>query len=303
MQAVKEWRLSMAVDAVAAAGDGKNIVVATSNLTGSVWEGKVYGIGLGASQPLAEIPIECSLADLCPIREGQFLAGCDDGYVRIVHEGAPIPLLGAHNGPVTAVATSGDTAASAGTDRMVLLHDLVRLMELNGIEATRLTAHTSAVNSVDWSGPMLLTASGDGTVRVWDTRNLANAKPTYSAAVGSMAYCAVFCRNGERIVAGTEAHELVAFDLRAGATTALWTEDGFRGPVRKIKACPHNPGLVAVATDTPSVATVLIDTGKVDKQIFNHRDFVRALAWDETTPGRLFSGSWDRTVCEIKVKT
>eukprot|EP00184_Porphyridium_aerugineum_P000375 CAMPEP_0184702282 /NCGR_PEP_ID=MMETSP0313-20130426/23509_1 /TAXON_ID=2792 /ORGANISM="Porphyridium aerugineum, Strain SAG 1380-2" /LENGTH=89 /DNA_ID=CAMNT_0027162673 /DNA_START=36 /DNA_END=301 /DNA_ORIENTATION=- len=85
-QVMQEWRLHRFVDAVVSAGDG-NVVAATSNLTGSIWDGRVFGIS-GKGSIEAEIELECGITDLCEMEmEGQFLSACDDGTIRVFHLG------------------------------------------------------------------------------------------------------------------------------------------------------------------------------------------------------------------------
>lgn len=70
MHVDKTWAIGRHVDAVVSAGGG-NAVAATSTLTGPVWDGRVHGL-MGTGQIEAEIEVDCGIADLCLLDEGQF---------------------------------------------------------------------------------------------------------------------------------------------------------------------------------------------------------------------------------------
>lgn len=140
---------------------GGNAVAATSSLAGSVWDGRVHGL-MGGGQIEAEIDVDVGSADLCCLGKGQFIAGADDGSVRVVHFGGVLALPGGHNAAVTSVAVSGEKklAASGGHDRAVLCCNLNEPSH----EPLRFEGQIDAVNSMDWcsGGDRLLTASADG---------------------------------------------------------------------------------------------------------------------------------------------
>uniref|UniRef100_A0A7S0ZGB4 Anaphase-promoting complex subunit 4 WD40 domain-containing protein n=1 Tax=Timspurckia oligopyrenoides TaxID=708627 RepID=A0A7S0ZGB4_9RHOD len=294
MSVQQEWKVKRCVDAVVAAGGG-NVVAATSNLTGSIWDGRVFGL-TGSGLVEAEILVECGMADLCAIGEGQYLAACDDGMVRAIHSGGAMVLGGGHNSVVNSVSITGTTGATAGADRVIQFYDL----EKHSTEPTRFEAHADSVNSVDWSGGnKLLSASSDGTVCVWDARNRPICQSSLAVHVGSVAYVAVFSMNGDRVLIGTEKNELLCYDIRS-TMQPLWSEIGLKGPVRNLKQSPHNASQVAAGTDAPSVLIINVESGKIERTMYHHRDFVRALSWDKQVPGRLYTGSWDKTVVELR---
>lgn len=293
----KTWQLSRHVDAVVSAGNG-NAVAATSALTGSVWDGRVHGL-MGAGQIEAEIEVDTGIADLCCLDEGQFIAGCDDGSVLVVHSGGVLPLQGGHNATVTSVSvtTERKMIASGGLDRAVLCWDLNEPSN----NPIRFEGHIDAVNSVDWNeqGDHLLTASSDGMGCVWDER-----QSLWQAAItiptGLHVYAAVFAAGGSTVVMSTEMMDIAAFDIRASGKP-VWRKGGYKGVAHCLRTSPHNDSIVAVASNCPAVTLVDVASGKTVARSFHHSDYVRSVAWDPQAETRLFSGSWDKSVAELTV--
>lgn len=293
------WQLSRHVDAVVSAGAG-NAVAATSSLTGSVWDGRVHGL-MGAGQIEAEIEVDTGIADLCGLDEGQFIAGVDDGSVRVVHSGGVLALPGGHNSNVTSVAVSTENklVASGGRDRAVLCWNLNEPSN----EPMRFEGHIDSVNCVDWnrSGDHLLTASSDGMACVWDERQ-SHWKAAITIPTGLHVYSAVFAgANGGKVVMATEMMQVIAFDVRS-AGKELWRRGGFDGVAHCLRTAWHDEDIVAVASNCPAVTVLEVKEGRVLGKSMHHTDYVRSVAWDPQQNTRLFSGSWDKTVTELMVK-
>lgn len=290
----KRWETGRHVDAVVSAGDG-NAVAATSSLTGSVWDGRVHGL-MGSGQIDAEIEVDTGIADLCCLDEGQFIAGLDDGSVRVVHSGGMITLPGGHSDSVTSVAVSrSKLVASAGRDRAVLCWNLTH----SSPEAMRFQGHLDAVNSVDWNeaGDNLLTASSDGMACIWDERQK-GWEAAITIPTGLHVYAAVFAAGGSSVVLSTEMMEVVAYDIRA-AGKHVWRETGFLGAARCLRTSMHDSNIVGVASDCPAVTIMDVKTGKKIAHSFHHTDYVRSISWDSENSKRVFTGSWDKSVTEL----
>jgi WD40 repeat protein len=293
----KTWAVGRHVDAVVSAGGG-NAVCATSNMTGSVWDGCVHGLMAGG-QKEAEIDLDVGIADLCVLDSGQFIAGCDDGSVRVVHSGGVLPLPGGHSDSVTAVAVSTEKrlVASAGRDRAVLCWNLNEPAN----DPMRFEGHIDAVNSVDWNtaGDNLLTASSDGMACVWDERQK-SWKAAITIPTGLHVYAAVFASAGSTVVLSTEMLDVAAFDIRASAKP-VWRKGGYKGVAHCLRTSIHDPSIVAVASDCPAVTLLDVKSGDILTRSFHHKDYVRSIAWDDQSSSRLFSASWDKTVAELSV--
>lgn len=295
---MKTWTLSRHVDAVVSAGGG-NAVAATSALTGSIWDGRVHGL-MGAGQIEAEIEVDTGIADLCGLDEGQFIAGTDDGSVRVVHSGGVLALPGGHNSNVTSVAVSEEKklVASGGRDRAVLCWNLNEPSN----EPMRFEGHIDSVNCVDWDkgGVHLLTASSDGMACVWDERE-SHWKASATLPTGYCVYSAVFARKGQMVVVATEMCEIIGYDLRKGMTP-VWKCGEWDGLAHSLSAGLHDESLIAVGSNCPAVSILDARDGSVIEKSFHHKDYVKSVAWDPQAEHRLFSGSWDKTVTEMRVK-
>lgn len=291
----KRWDIGRHVDAVVSAGGG-NAVAATSSLTGSVWDGRVHGL-MGSGQIEAEIEVDVGIADLCCLDEGQFIAGLDDGSVRVVHSGGVLSLPGGHSDSVTAVAVSKEKklVASSGRDRAVLCWNLNQPSD----DPMRFEGHIDSVNSVDWNdgGDNLLTASSDGMACVWDERMKA-WKAAITIPTGLHVYSAVFASGGSSVVLSTEMMDVLAFDIRASAKH-VWREMFLSGVAHCLRTSPHDSNLVGVASDCPAVTLLDVKTGGKIAQSFHHTDYVRSIAWDTQSSRRVFTGSWDKSVVEL----
>lgn len=294
----KTWALSRHVDAVVSAGGG-NAVAATSGLTGSIWDGRVHGL-MADGNIEAEILVDNGIADLCCLDEGQFIAGCDDGRVRVVHSGGVLALPSGHNATVTSVAVTSQRkmVASGGFDRAVLCWNLNEPSN----EPMRFEGHIDTVNSVDWNheGDHLLTASADGMGCVWDERQN-HWQAAITIPTGLHVYSAVFANGGMTVVMSTEMMDVTAFDIRGSNAKPVWRKGGYTGVAHCLRTSPHSDAVVAVASNCPAVTLVDVSSGKVIGKSFHHTDYVRSVAWDPQSPKKLFSGSWDKTVAEFQV--
>lgn len=293
----KTWQLSRHIDAVVSAGHD-NAVAATSALTGSVWDGRVHGL-MGNGQIEKEIEVDTGIADLCCLDEGQFIAGCDDGSVRVVHSGGVLLLPNGHNATVTSVAVTAQRkmVASGGHDRAVLCWNLSEPSH----EPLRFEGHIDAVNSVDWNdaGDNLLTASADGMGCVWDERQ-GGWQSAITIPTGLHVYSAVFANGGKTVVMATEMMDVAAFDIRASAKP-VWRKGGYKGVAHCLRTSPHNDSVVAVASNCPAVTLIDVSSGKTIAKSFHHKDYVRSVAWDPQVSTKIFSGSWDKTVAEFSI--
>eukprot|EP00172_Hildenbrandia_rubra_P004298 Plantae.Rhodophyta-Hildenbrandia_rubra.ctg8410.p1 GENE.Plantae.Rhodophyta-Hildenbrandia_rubra.ctg8410~~Plantae.Rhodophyta-Hildenbrandia_rubra.ctg8410.p1 ORF type:complete len:305 (+),score=53.40 Plantae.Rhodophyta-Hildenbrandia_rubra.ctg8410:85-999(+) len=300
LQVTKRWHVGRHIEAVVSAGGG-NAVAASSQLTGSVWDGRVHGL-VGAGKIEADIAVDVSVADLCCLDEGQFVAACDDGSVKVVHSGGVFNLPGGHHDTAMSVAVSKEKGmvASGGCDRSVLCWNLKDPTS----QPFKFEGHIDSVNSIDWTkeGDNLLSASSDGMVCVWDDRQK-HWQAAVTIPTGVVIYAARFVGDEKMIVTSNENLELAAYDVRniQAASTPLWRQGGYKGKITSLRTYPHNPDIVAVASDCPAVTLVSTKNGSTLVKSYQHTDYVRSVAWDDQDPDRLFSGSWDKSVFEYKV--
>ena len=246
-----------------------------------------------------------------------------------------------HHDIATAVAQQPGVAshlASASWDGSVKLWDTGRATSLRTLHA-----HSSHVLGLCWCGtvpstaPLLATASRDATVCCWDIRVGGDSNGCVaSLAVEHAATTVSWSRHSAaELVAGLEDGTVLVFDLRFTATHSI----NRAHEIRRLPVCatagvhhmshdPCTPGVVACACDDGAVRlTQVRDCGMVAgqppmppsptsfpesrggagcREAKTHADYVRALAWGESTDSSaqwLASGSWDQTVSLHQIRS
>ena len=99
----------------------------------------------------------------------------------------------------------------------------------------RITAHAHAVNALCYHDcGALVSASWDGTVRLWDLRTNSSKGRGYAAAVQVGAAVLSCATHGADVFCGLHDHSVAAIDLRAGARRATFS--GHTGYVTALEA-------------------------------------------------------------------
>jgi len=150
-------------------------------------------------------------------KNGQYImTGSQDKSVRLwnPHNGKHIKkFAGCHNQEVNDVQISADNSkfVSCGSDKLIFLWDVT-----SGQAIRKFTGHDRKINAVAF-GPkedLLLSASHDKTVRVWDMRTRARAPiQTMTGAVDSI-LCLVVHK--DEIITGSVDGGLRCYDVRKG---------------------------------------------------------------------------------------
>jgi len=163
--------------------DGKQLASGGLDKTVRLWD-------LAALEPVAVLRGHTDIVDrVAYSADGQLLASAsDDKTVRLwdVATGEALAVL-PHGGIVYGVAfnPSGTRLAAGCADNTIRLWDVSVAARAGGkaapeAEVAELRGHEAYVHAVDWSpdGTRLISASGDGTVRVWDSLSpAARARP------------------------------------------------------------------------------------------------------------------------------
>jgi eukaryotic-like serine/threonine-protein kinase len=165
-----------AVSAMAFSPDGQRLITMGTDGTAKVWD-------TPTGQELANYALPATGVQAAALdRDGRYLAwGSEDGTVHVwdtTTDREAFTFQG-HAGPAYVLAFSPDAQrrrfASAGADRLLRVWDFA----LSRQEGISLAGHTGRISSVAFSpdGNRLVSASTDGTVRVWDGTPLSSKKP------------------------------------------------------------------------------------------------------------------------------
>jgi WD40 repeat protein len=92
--------------------------------------------------------------------------------------------------------------------------------------------HQSQIYGLAWSAAhgMLASASGDGTVRIWDTRQGTTVKILGGSNTDEV-YSLAWSPDGSKVVAGSRAGTVVLWDAATGKRLAAWTGPAMQGAV------------------------------------------------------------------------
>jgi WD40 repeat protein len=192
-----------------------------------VWTWNVEG---GPSRSLGELPGSVTSMEFSP--DSRFLGvGTSSGSVRVfgTEDGIPAASLDEHRGAVFALDfdRDGGQVATGGADQRVLVQPV-------GVQgaAIELTGHTEAIRRVAFvaSGDRLLSASLDGSLRLWsvrDKKSLAKRKADPSSAPF------VLSQDRTRILASAEESSEGMEILRAEDLSLLSPRSGMRSQLHR----------------------------------------------------------------------
>ncbi|MFI5528185.1 hypothetical protein ACIA8O_06445 [Kitasatospora sp. NPDC051853] len=200
--------------AAAALADGSQVLAAGyGDGTVRLWDGGVERL------QLAE---DGGSVSSVAVTEGLLVCGTVTGAVRChrLSDGAPLSVPTPHTGPVTCLAIGETTLVSGGADGVVRVRGA-----LDGAPLLRLAAHQQGVTALAIGRqprPLLATAGGDRTVRIWDAATGAPG-PVVGGLAAPVAALAFATHAGRPVVlAGTADGAVRAFDAESGqAVTEL----------------------------------------------------------------------------------
>lgn len=292
-------------------GEHGETALATSSLTGDVWDGSIIVL-----RPDAEPTAFSTMAGTAAVAwfgENALAAGDDEGTLSIwqpnelgAADGAtpePILELNEHGGGIHGVAAARGSlrVATASSDATARVWTAVQ-----GSSSSHTLDHVASaawcdcpVHGVAWlSAEELVTAAGDGVARVWDLRRsrpLVGATPAVDAPLLSLAVAPdrlrflVGCEAGRVTLSDTRrlAEPAAAASVHAAAVSALSV-----GPCGGKESSP----LLASASEDGSVALLDPHDLHVLLSVEGHDDYARCAAW--APPGadglpRLLTGGHD----------
>ena len=233
------------LDSISVSSQGR-VALATSSLTGDLWDGSVV---LTADDAVTgTMPMKAGVTDVAWLGAEILVAGDDLGNLTawqlpaagVVQE--PTLELGEHNEGITCLASDGDRlrVASASSDGTVRVWTTVQ-----GSSASHVLQHTSnlaswckcLVHTVTWLPELecLATGASDGVLRIWDLRasqplvgrSSPLDAPLLTTAVGSAE---------SQMLTGCEAGRVMLVDRRRLGTALKTEQVGGLAP----RAAHHN---------------------------------------------------------------
>jgi len=279
--------------------DGSRLAIATSSLTGKIWNGEV--LLFEHIQHKRTYPTRSGNSEIawCGDKGELLAAGGDDGSLQVWQSTDPSDTPKAsfleHDDLVSAVAANSvkiELLASGSWDTKVKLWNITKAESLATLEG-----HLAQVHSVSWgnkSDHLLFTAAQDCMVKQWDIRQ---QECVHTITHRSPVLVVETSPHNEHIVATGEEDPIITLhDLRKPDQPVAVEGHVHEDSIRCLCFAPHTPAYLACASDDTTISVYAVETGRTVFHCMEHKDFVRGLAWSSEQKGDLISGGWDRKV-------
>lgn len=227
----------------------------------------------------------------------KLLSGSSDFSVRLwnVQTGEPIYQLLGHKDRVRRVIFSPDglTAFSSASDSRVIEWNVE-----TGQNVHTYVGHVATVYAVlNMPENRILTASSDGTLRIWDTVNGAQIQKLDGHA--NIVYTVALSPDGKEALSGSQDRQVILWNLETGQP--IYKLNGHTDGVRGVTFSPDGRTALSTSRDTTLILWDL-ETGQAIRTFNGHDDVVWGV--DFSPDGKTaLSGSWDGTLILWDVET
>lgn len=178
----------------------------------------------------------------------------------------PLPTFRGHEGPIYAVAVSGDgkMIATAGHDRQVLIWDPADLTQVDllktfsgeetesATKAKSLIGHTATIRSLAFapSGKLLISSGHDNSVRIWNTKT--NEPVKTLRGHGRWVMSSLVSRDGDRVVSAGMDETVRIWDIAGYEEQRVLRGkllDGHSGAILAADFSPESDRIVTASRD------------------------------------------------------
>jgi len=289
-----------------------DLIVGASSLTTRYWSGSLWYYKKGVVEEditnpemcLTGVDLQTGVLDGRFVQDKQMVLGLDSGGLvmvtltreqdgdRVTHYLEQQTAVVEHEDILTGLdlwEMDGSVATVGADQRLNIFSPSLALVH------TFHPAHARFISSVACSSMphILATASREGVVRVWDTRQTRPARTVYRSETRPPS-CITWSGEQE-IVVGSSTGDLIVLDTRGKGKENLFQDQIFDREVSRFRWSPDRSRL-AVAEDDVKVGVVRVKEGQVVVEMVDtrHTDYVRGLAWSGSDT--LWSAGWDHKV-------
>ena len=277
--------IDCACEAASVSGVPEHVVVATSSLEGSLWDGGLHLLNAqtGSLTATAHCLVGISTVRVIPFSSysgvGEYSYSCiscmDDGKMAIhaVQSSSGFScsaVINAHNDCVSALSVNGSVFVSASWDGSIKCWDMN--CTLWHPTQSIIDAHQKPVNDISISpssGSMLSSVGQDGFLRLWDTRDNMDASGcVHILGAREPISCVLWDLHDEhRIYVGTDSGRVLAYDTRISSRSRSSDDRGsssgssrssdssrlHRGRVRRMRGIQDQRDVLLTGSDDCSV--------------------------------------------------
>lgn len=315
------------IDALALCPDGELVALATSSLTGDVWDGaltmvSLQGNGAAAAREEVNIGRDAGTGALAWPTPDTLLTGDDQGDVTLWQRQGQgttfkdMVTFGEHSQPVTAVAGCATAPTRVASTSLDGTAKIWLATVAGGAVATFEHLPLSSWGEVqvydgawlDASAQLLATGASDGVARIWDARQApvaASRFAPHSAALLRLARGA----DESQVLAASECGSLLLLDRRRLDAPVMTANVSADSPLCAL--CMSDPSsmdataAVAVGAEDGRVAVLDPATLQELTRVKPHEARVGSLAWlrspTSAQPGEVLSGGWDHRLVRSEV--